>query len=74
VTITAIIGVTMIGMATEGYLFTDLNWLLRIVTFIGAILLITANPIQDVFGIVILVAVILIQRSLRRKEQQALRA
>lgn len=70
VTITAIIGVSMIGMATEGYLFATLNWILRIIIFVGALLLITANPIQDAVGLAILVAVIFIQRAVKAKTQR----
>lgn len=70
VTITAIIGVSMIGMATEGYLFVNLKWPLRIISFVGALLLITADPIQDAVGFLILVVVTLIQLKLRRMQKQ----
>ncbi len=67
VTLTAIIGVSMIGIATEGYLFVDLNRALRAIAFIGALLLITADPIQDAIGFFILVVITLIQLRLRRQ-------
>ncbi len=70
VTITAIIGVSMIGMATEGYLFVDLKWPLRVIAFIGALLLITADPIQDAVGFLILVAVTIMQLRLRRTQKR----
>lgn len=70
VTITAIIGVSMIGMATEGYLFVDLNWPMRVIAFAGALLLITADPIQDAVGFLILVVITLIQLRLRRTQKR----
>ncbi len=70
VTITAIIGVTMIGIATEGYLFTVLHWLVRILAFAGALLLITANTTQDVVGFAILIAVLVIQRVRKKRTAQ----
>jgi TRAP transporter 4TM/12TM fusion protein len=70
VTITAIIGVTMIGIATEGYLFTVLHWLVRVLAFAGALLLITANTTQDVVGFAILIAVLVIQRVRKKRTAQ----
>lgn len=69
VTITAIIGVTMIGMATEGFALTEMKWIERIIAFGGALLLITADPIQDAIGFSILIVVLLIQ--FRRKRSTA---
>jgi TRAP transporter 4TM/12TM fusion protein len=74
VTITAIIGVSMIGMATEGFLFTSIHWALRIVAFAGALLLITANTLQDLVGFIILIAVFIIQRVLMKRKNAAKRA
>ncbi len=67
VTITAIIGVSMIGMATEGFALTGMKWIERILVFVGALLLITADPIQDAVGFVILVVILFFQfRKIRR--------
>ncbi|MGE4584541.1 MAG: TRAP transporter permease [Sphaerochaeta sp.] len=61
VTITAIIGVCMIGMALEGYLLRPMPMLLRIASFGGALLLITASTTQDLIGFIILILVVLFQ-------------
>jgi TRAP transporter 4TM/12TM fusion protein len=71
VSITAIIGVCMIGMATEGYLFTTMNTLLRILAFVGSLLLITANVVQDAIGLAFLVLIVLYQRHLANKTKQS---
>ena len=70
VSITAVIGVCMIGMATEGYLFTNMNNILRILAFAGALLLITANVVQDAIGLTLLVVIVLYQRHAGKKVKQ----
>lgn len=67
VTITAIIGVSMIGMATEGFALTGMKWIERILVFVGALLLITADPIQDAVGFVILVVILFFQFRKKRR-------
>ncbi len=69
VTITAIIGVCMIGMATEGYFLSDMKWPFRILAFAGALLLITANVVQDAIGLTFLLIVLLFQFRSKRIEQ-----
>lgn len=66
VVITSLIGVTMIGAAIEGYLKKEVPMLLRIASFIGALMLITANTKQDLIGITILV-ILLIQQIYTKK-------
>ena len=67
VAITAVIGVTMIGMATEGFALTHMKWAERIFVFTGALLLITANPVQDMIGLAILIITIFIQYHKRKR-------
>lgn len=67
VTITAIIGVSMLGMATEGFALTGMKWIERILAFVGALLLITADPIQDAIGFVILVVILFFQFRKKRR-------
>lgn len=62
VTLTAVIGVFMIGVATEGYLIKKLNPLLRIAVFAGSLMLITENVVQDFIGLGILIALFAIQK------------
>jgi TRAP transporter 4TM/12TM fusion protein len=61
VAVTSLIGVAMIGIAVEGYLKKKVPMLLRIASFVGAMLLITANVAQDLIGLAILL-VILVQQ------------
>ncbi|MDD3902918.1 MAG: TRAP transporter permease [Sphaerochaeta sp.] len=68
VTATAIVGVCMIGMATEGYMIRKMNTALRIFSFCGALLLITANIYQDAVGLVLLAIVLISQRILFKKD------
>jgi TRAP transporter 4TM/12TM fusion protein len=70
VTITAIIGVCMIGMATEGYLFKNMPPAIRIISFAGALLLITANIVQDGIGLTFLAITLLYQLYLKRSDHK----
>lgn len=63
VTLTAILGVCMIGIATEGYFFARLSTLFRILSFSGALLLITKNPTQDLIGFALFVLVFIFQKA-----------
>jgi TRAP transporter 4TM/12TM fusion protein len=67
VTVTAIIGVCLIGIASEGYLLAKLNPLFRLLAFAAALMLITENVYQDIAGIGILVALVLIQKVKARR-------
>ncbi|MBP1924448.1 TRAP transporter 4TM/12TM fusion protein [Sedimentibacter acidaminivorans] len=68
VVITSIIGVLMIGIATEGYVYTKLPMLFKPVVFVGSLLLITENVYQDFIGLAILVLLIILQKSKAKKE------
>lgn len=70
VTITAIIGVFMIGVATEGYLLKKLNPVLRVLVFAGSLMLITENVVQDFVGLGILVLLVLVQKFSTVKQKQ----
>jgi len=62
VTATACIGVALIGVAVEGYLFTKAQWPVRILAGLGALALIDPGLYTDLVGLGALVAVVLIQR------------
>lgn len=68
VVITSIIGVLMIGIATEGYVYTKLPMFFRPIVFVGSLLLITENVYQDFIGLAILVLLIIFQKSKAKKE------
>ncbi|MBA1335942.1 MAG: TRAP transporter [Firmicutes bacterium] len=69
IAITSVIGVVMIGLAVEGYFRRKVPMLLRIASFIGAMLLITADVTQDIIGIAIM-AVLLIQQFTNKKKDE----
>ena len=58
---TSVMGVAMLGLAVEGYFRKEVPMLLRVASFVGALLLITADVKQDIVGLVIL-AIILLQQ------------
>lgn len=67
VAITAAVGVFLISVAVEGFLFKKVNIALRIACFVGAYLLIDSGLITDVIGIAICVAIVIFQKTLSRK-------
>jgi TRAP transporter 4TM/12TM fusion protein len=69
VTIGACLGVLMIGMAVEGYIFTKMNIIFRIISLAGALCLISSEIISDVVGLVILIALLTIQYKLSKKAE-----
>lgn len=62
VVITAIIGVIMLGITAEGYFLSKVAVLYRMIIFIGALLLITENVVQDLIGLTIFVTLIIYQK------------
>ncbi|MBV1757542.1 MAG: TRAP transporter large permease subunit [Dethiosulfatibacter sp.] len=62
VIITSMIGVFMIGVATEGFFIKKVNFFLRIIVFAAALLMISANVYQDFMGLAVLAALIIVQR------------
>lgn len=67
VAVTAAIGVFMIGIAVEGLLFKKANVLIRIVSLIGAFLLIDSGAVTDLVGIAVCAAVIIYQKTMQKK-------
>ena len=71
VAITACIGVFLISASVEGFVYTKVNPIIRVVMMLGAFLLIDSRPITDFVGIGIFVATLAFQRFLARKENIA---
>lgn len=68
VSITAAIGIIALGSALEGYLYGNLNWLLRFLTAAGALTLVIPGFISDIVGfLLITIAIITIFVQRRRK-------
>lgn len=69
VTVTSIIGVIMLGSAAEGYIFTNMKIVNRILLFVGALMLISANLMQDIVGILLIIGILVLQRNQANKEK-----
>jgi TRAP transporter 4TM/12TM fusion protein len=69
VVIGACIGVFLIGIAVEGYLFSNIDWLLRIIAFVSALCLIDSGLMTDLIGLVGLVVVVGVQYFLYQQEK-----
>ena len=67
VAITAAIGVFLISVAVEGFLFRKVNAVLRILCFAGAYLFIDSGLITDIIGIAICVGIVLLQKTMAKK-------
>lgn len=67
VTISAVIGVMMLAAAAEGFLFRVMPVVIRVVLFGAALMLISADPIQDAVGVTVIGAVVAFQWFRARK-------
>lgn len=74
VTLTSITGVIMLGISVERHYFVPLSWPLRIVMFLGSIMLITPNMLQDLAGLVILIIITILQWMKMKKNHHELTA
>lgn len=69
--VTALIGVFLISVCAEGYLFTKVNIILRVVTAVIAVLLISADTMSSVIGLAGCAAIVFFQKMLSRKNAAA---
>lgn len=70
VTLTSIVGVILIGVAIEGWLLREVPLPLRLISFVSALLLITANIVQDLLGVA-LISILVIQQLMAIKKEKA---
>ncbi|MDR3175369.1 MAG: TRAP transporter permease [Desulfovibrio sp.] len=68
VAVGACLGVFLISVSVEGYLFTRVVWPLRIIVFAGALCLIDSGIYTDLIGLATLAGLLLIQKFLARRE------
>ena len=61
VVVTACIGVLLIAAAVEGYLRGRLNWMMRVVAAMGALLLIDGGGMTDLLGFLCLAVIVGVQ-------------
>lgn len=62
VVITSCVGVVLIGAAVEGYLWGRMNFVLRILSFGAAMLLIDSGAVTDLIGVGGLIIIVLVQK------------
>ncbi len=62
VVVTSCVGVVMIAVFVEGYLFGRMNLLMRVVSLVGALMLIDSGPVTDLIGVGCLVLVLAAQK------------
>lgn len=67
VALTAAVGVFLISVAVEGFLFSKVNIVLRIISILGAYLLIDSGLVTDLIGIAIFAVVIIFQKTIAKK-------
>ena len=67
VAVTAAVGVFLISVAVEGFLFGKVNMIFRIVSLIGAYLLIDSGLTPDLIGIAIFVCIVIFQKTTAKK-------
>lgn len=70
VTLTSVAGVIMLGTAAEGYLFTKMRVLVRVLLFVGSLLFMNPNWIQDMIGLLIISTVVLYQWFRKKSEER----
>ncbi len=70
IVITSIIGIFGVAACLNGFLFTKMNILLRIVILAGGLLLMYPTTSTDIIGIIIVAAVVFIQLLLAKRSKQ----
>ena len=71
ITATSIIGIFGVAAGLSGYLGGKLHWALRILVIVGGLLLIIPGGVTDIIGLVVIVAIFVIQYFLGRKKPAA---
>ena len=61
--------VVLIAAAVEGYLFGRMNWVLRIISMAGALLLIDSRLMTDLIGIAILAVILVLQKATAKNKK-----
>lgn len=69
VTLSACLGVFLIGVAVEGYLYARVSWAMRILSTAGAFCLIKSGLITDAIGLVVMAILIIIQKKIAKKNK-----
>lgn len=70
VTITALMGMTGVAAATEGYLFTKMNPIVRIISLVGGLMLIVPGLQTDIGGLALVICTAVVQTIAAKKHGQ----
>jgi len=73
IVVTSLLGIFGVSAALEGHIFLHMNPIQRVMSAVGGLLLIDPNPITDVVGVVLIVAVFVWQ-ILQKKHQSRITA
>ena len=71
IAITSIIGIFGVATCLNGYLFKQVNIILRVVILLGGLLLMVPSTVTDLIGIVIVAGVVILQYFIAKKAQAA---
>ena len=71
VAITAFIGMFGVASAVEGYVFTNMNPVLRVVSLVGGLLLIIPGAATDIAGVILVLAAMTFQKARSKKANSA---
>ncbi len=71
VTITAFAGMFGVAIAVEGYVFTKVNPILRLVALAGGLMLIIPGLATDIGGIALIAVVLVLQKMRAKKQEQS---
>ena len=71
VTLSACLGVFLIGVATEGYLYAKVGVVMRLLAIAGAFCLIKSGLLTDLVGLVVLGILLMVQKRIAKKLVQA---
>ena len=71
IVITSLIGIFGVSAALEGYIFTNMNPIQRIMSAASGILLIDPNPITDIIGVA-LIALVFVWQLVQKKTEEKL--
>lgn len=74
ISITSFIGIFGVATSLEGYLFTDMKMLNRLIIAFGGLMLIHPSPITDVIGTVLVIGSILFNFILNKRSYDTLKA
>ncbi len=71
VTVTAFIGMFGVASAVEGFLFANMNPVIRLISLVGGLLLIIPGTATDIGGVVLVLLVIAFQKARSKKANSA---